>query len=267
MAHVARNPPSALLAKPSQAVTYACEASPARIIDAAYPPRTDFDTHEHEEAFLCLAVRGSYDEWCGGARRTIVAGRDLVCSEGSRHAVRTGSRGVRLLHVTDPRGSGWREGLSPLSPGLLWQLAIAVDDLADESATDADRLHVESLVFELSPERTSSPGAVWLDSVRERLREGYSGPVSLGALAHELGRHPAHLARSFKSASGMTPGEYVRRLRVAAAIRLLRETDRSPAAVAVQVGFSDQSHMGRWLRRYLRKTPGEIRRGAASPRR
>jgi transcriptional regulator GlxA family with amidase domain len=140
-----------------------------------------------------------------------------------------------------------------------------VDDLTDESSSDADRLHVESLVFELIPERTSTHGAAWLDSVRECLRQGYREPVSLGALAREVDRHPAHLVRSFRSASGMTPGEYLRRLRVAAAIRLLRETDQPVAAVAVRSGFSDQSHMGRWLRRYVKRTPLEVRRGAEPP--
>ena len=129
----------------------------------------------------------------------------------------------------------------------------------------ADRLHIKSLVFELRPGRRLDPNASWLNSVRARLREEYRHQVTLDDLAGAEGRHPAHLARAFKGRWGMTTGDFLRRVRVAAAVRLLQETDAPLSVVAVEAGFSDQSHMGRWLRRYVGLTPGNVRASAGDP--
>ena len=97
------------------------------------------------------------------------------------------------------------------------------------------------------------------------MREEYRHRVTLDDLAGAEGRHPAHLARAFKSRWGMTTGDVLRRVRVAAAVRLLQETDAPLSVVAVEAGFSDQSHMGRWLRRYVGLTPGNVRASRGRP--
>jgi transcriptional regulator GlxA family with amidase domain len=57
----------------------------------------------------------------------------------------------------------------------------------------------------------------------------------------------------------MTPGDYLRRVRVAAAIGLLRESNEPASIIALKTGFADQSHMGRCRRRFAGQTPGEVR--------
>ncbi|MEK6291998.1 MAG: helix-turn-helix domain-containing protein, partial [Paraburkholderia tropica] len=47
--------------------------------------------------------------------------------------------------------------------------------------------------------------------------------------------------------------------RLRAARRLLA-AGRTPAQVAAEVGFADQSHLGRWFRRAYRMTPAAYRR-------
>ncbi|MBB5468099.1 AraC-like DNA-binding protein [Paraburkholderia sp. CI2] len=54
------------------------------------------------------------------------------------------------------------------------------------------------------------------------------------------------------------PHAYLVRLRLRAARRLLA-TGRTPAQVAAEVGFADQSHLGRWFRRAYRMTPAAYR--------
>jgi len=241
-----------------------------RVIDVSYPRHTDFDTHRHDEAYLCLAVRGSYREWMGDGRvRAVSPGRALVYGAGSSHAVRTDSETVRIIHVSDPSGREWAAA-HPLATGLLWQIAFATAAERDDAAD----LHVESLVCEL----TSGPpdergdgvrgsarersGRDWLQEMRDRIRECFDQPISLSELARDRDRHPAHAARAFRARWGITPGAYLRRIRVAAAVQQLTETGAPPSAVALDTGFADQSHLGRWMRRYTGRTPGEIRRGA-----
>jgi transcriptional regulator GlxA family with amidase domain len=65
---------------------------------------------------------------------------------------------------------------------------------------------------------------------------------------------PRHFARLFKEQTGVTPGAYLRRLRVEAARRRLHESPGAQDAVASQVGFGST----RTLRRSLK---GRVRSG------
>ncbi len=263
----------------ARTVGLVCHTSHASVIDVRYPAGTDFDTHVHEEAYLCLVRDGGYDEWLPGTtRRSVTVGADLIYPQGSRHAVRTGSQGAHVLHIADPSGRGWTGAVDPFRIGLLWQIAASVGRLDGSLADDADRLHLESLVIELRCDRDPvrdpserTPGPLdgipkWLDRVRARLREDYRAPVSLQELAKEVGRHPAHVTRAFRRRCGMTPGEYLRRIRVAAALGLIRQSSEPLSRVALSAGFTDQSHMNRWVRRYVGVTPGALREGSARPR-
>ncbi|NIP59877.1 MAG: helix-turn-helix domain-containing protein [Gemmatimonadetes bacterium] len=273
------DPESRSLDAGPRSVTFQCALSRAGVVEVRYPPRTEFDTHAHDAAYLCLVTDGEYQDWpTGTGRRSVTTGVSLVYGAGSRHAVRTGTRGARVLHLTDPSGRGWADPLDPLAIGVLWQIGAAIRGLAGIRRDDADRLHLESLVLELGGGAptgdTSSAGTRepprakgdWLRLARARLREGYREPISLGELAAHVGRHPTHLSRAFRERWGMTPGEYLRRIRVAAAVRALREKDEPLSRVALRAGFADQSHMGRWVRRYVGSTPGALRGGRARPR-
>lgn len=249
-----------------RSVTFESESSGLRVIDAEYPPDTDFETHTHEEAYAVLVVRGSYVEW-RPKKRVVHGGHDQVWRPGSRHAVRTGPTPVRLLHVAHPTDEDLVT--HPLRVGLLWQIAASLESDGEAVDEPVGLLHVESLIAELvdGGEASAEPDArppyrvdgLWLDRVRSRLREGYRDQPSLAELASEVERHPSHLVRAFRRRWGMTPGEYLRRVRVAQAVRLLREDDVALSTVAFSVGFADQSHMGRWVRRYTGATPGALR--------
>lgn len=250
-------------------VTFVTEVTPLRILDVVYPPDTDFDTHVHEEAYACLVVEGGYRDWHPHPRR-VAPGTTQFWQAGSRHAVRTGADPVRIVHVADPEGGGSLES-HPLRTGILWQLSAELSS-TDAARTDGDsRLALECLVAELaepyprepSPDSRPAGGGTrsWLDRIRGRLREEFRDPVSLEELAALAERHPSHVTRAFRQEWGVTPGEYLRRVRVAEAIRLLRETEMPLSSVAFAAGFADQSHLGRWIRRYVLATPGEVRNG------
>ena len=165
----------------ARSVTYHFESSGARLIDVAYPGGTEYETHTHHEAYLCLAWRGSYREWFReGGGRAVSAGQSLVYRPGSAHAVAIGDEPVRMLHVTDPSEVGWRSA-GPLAPGLLWQIAVDRERAGGNPADGDDRLHLECLLSELSEcacdrvERGRAGGEGperqgWLYQVRDRLR-------------------------------------------------------------------------------------------------
>ena len=98
---------------------------------------------------------------------------------------------------------------------------------------------------------------------RDYMGAHFTEAMGLSDLAHAAGASPAHVARSFKAASGMSPFAFVIALRVDEAKRLIASGE-SLAEVSTACGFVDQSHMHRHFRRIVGVTPGvfvrEIRR-------
>ena len=66
------------------------------------------------------------------------------------------------------------------------------------------------------------------------------------------------LSRAFKEAFGLPPHAYLIQLRLARARQLLGR-GLAPAQVAADLGFADQSHLGRWFRRAYGVTPAYYR--------
>jgi AraC-like DNA-binding protein len=89
------------------------------------------------------------------------------------------------------------------------------------------------------------------DLLDDRLRTG----VTLNEAAELVHAHPAHLVRSFSSAYGIAPHQYLTARRVERARRLLLD-GRRPAEVATEVGFHDQAHLTRHFKRLVGTTPG-----------
>ena len=83
--------------------------------------------------------------------------------------------------------------------------------------------------------------------------------LSLMALAAAAGLGPAHFAQQFRRVAGLSPHQYVLRRRVKRAAALLRLSRRSVAEVALEVGFSSQSHLTAAFRRVYGTTPGAYR--------
>jgi len=91
------------------------------------------------------------------------------------------------------------------------------------------------------------------------LREHYRDDVSLDELARAAGVSRCHLCRLFSVAMGLPPHAYQLQLRLARARELLAH-GTPPARVAAEVGFCDQSHMGRCLKAAIGVTPSQYTR-------
>ena len=99
----------------------------------------------------------------------------------------------------------------------------------------------------------------WLQRVLARLHSGLSEDDSLKDLAALAHVHPVHLSRGFRRFTGTTFGEYVQRLRVHAACRELLHADATLAAIAINAGFADQSHLTNVFRHITGFTPAVLR--------
>jgi AraC family transcriptional regulator len=99
----------------------------------------------------------------------------------------------------------------------------------------------------------------WLTEVHERVRREGATRYGLQRLARGVGVHPVYLARVFRRHYGVTIGVLRRRQRVERALARLRTENTPLAEIALDLGYADQSHFCRELKRETGWTPGRFR--------
>ena len=83
--------------------------------------------------------------------------------------------------------------------------------------------------------------------------------LSLAELASVINISPTYFASVFKRATGISPHQYVIQQRVERAKMMLLRTDLRIADIALQVGFSSQSHLTQNFKRFTGMTPKQVR--------
>jgi transcriptional regulator GlxA family with amidase domain len=126
------------------------------------------------------------------------------------------------------------------------------------------------------PARARSGLVAWrLKRVLSFMEEHYWEPVTLTEMARVAGLSRMHFAAQFRISTGAKPHEYLLRLRVERAQKLMMESDEPLAQVAFSVGFQTQAHFTTVFRRFAATTPHRWRSeqiartprgGAAAPR-
>jgi AraC family transcriptional regulator len=97
-------------------------------------------------------------------------------------------------------------------------------------------------------------------AVRELLAGDPARDWRLDDVARAVHCSPFHLARQFRRTTGETIWRYLVRLRLALALDRLAGGESDLARLAVELGFSHQSHFGARFRATFGSTPGEVRR-------
>ena len=77
----------------------------------------------------------------------------------------------------------------------------------------------------------------------------------LPALLRFAGRSPGHTAHELRKHAGCTPSEFINRLRIDHAARLLRSTDKSVLETALECGFENQGYFHRCFKARFGTTP------------
>ena len=95
---------------------------------------------------------------------------------------------------------------------------------------------------------------VWVKKIDEILHENSTEKLSLEELSQTLDIHPMHLSRDFHKYFHCNLGEYLRKLKVEKSLKLLNEYE-SLSEVALECGFSDQSHFIRCFKENIGITP------------
>ena len=100
---------------------------------------------------------------------------------------------------------------------------------------------------------------VSMNQVREYLDANFTSNISVQTLATLVGLNPFYLTRLFQKTYGLPPHAYQVQCRIHLSKQLLRR-GLSLSEIALQAGFTDQSHLNRHFKRHMGVTPGSYKR-------
>ncbi|WP_017314178.1 helix-turn-helix domain-containing protein [Mastigocladopsis repens] len=98
-----------------------------------------------------------------------------------------------------------------------------------------------------------------LQQVLDYIHTHLGRDLSLAELAETPNLSPTYFASAFKQAIEISPHHYVIQQRVERAKLMLSKTDLAISDIALQVGFSSQSHLTQQFKRLTGMTPKQIR--------
>ncbi|MEV0383620.1 AraC family transcriptional regulator [Nonomuraea sp. NPDC050643] len=98
------------------------------------------------------------------------------------------------------------------------------------------------------------------DAAREAISADHPAATGLISLAALLRVSPYQLSRAFTRELGVSLTHYRNRVRVGRALDRLEQGEPSLATLAADLGFADQAHLTRTIRRHAGHTPSSLRR-------
>ncbi len=94
-----------------------------------------------------------------------------------------------------------------------------------------------------------------LDIIHRR----YGENLTLGEIAAEASVSVSEALRCFRQIVGLTPGQYLKKYRLARAAQLLKETEQPVADIGSQCGFADGSYFSKSFREIYHQNPAQYR--------
>jgi AraC-like DNA-binding protein len=149
---------------------------------------------------------------------------------------RWATNSILFLHKSIAQGASTLESESR----LLWTLTQLIKRYADISSTEQP----------LGKEKKA------IQQARHYIDEYFAQGITLNQLAQQVALSPYYLLRVFHAEVGMPPYAYLESVRIRHAQRLI-ETGKPLAEVAMEVGFSSQSHLTRQFKKIIGVTPGQ----------
>ncbi|BEL89779.1 AraC family transcriptional regulator [Serratia marcescens] len=242
-----------------------------------------YDPHDHDEMLVGVTQQGLQRFHCHRSLHTSRPGRAMLIEPGAvhdGHAPQAEGFTYAMLYlpqrwVSDAmsrRGLGDASVLEgafhstltddPMLATAIHQAFFAFHQGEGRLARDQSLDQLLTLLarhIRVRPTSQSDDALIEMNRLRDYLHEHMADNPSLDELALQCGLDRFRLTRQFTRAFGQSPHAYLVRLRLRAA-RLLLAQGEEPAQVAMQVGFADQSHLGRWFQRAYRLSPAAYQR-------
>lgn len=241
------------------------------------------EEHRHTSAELILNFSDQPGEvvWRNteDQARSVAVQSDHCCliPEGVLHCVETSPMGMVSLRVGRAVLQEWAieavteltvesfRGITsndPLTPHLLAEFGRMLSEQSHAILVNAVGVTLAAKLLDSFSYREinyARKAASFAPSEHARVVEYMEAHLTEGIKVSVLARHMAmsrtHFTRRFTASFGMGPLQYILRLRVDHALKLLDTGDYRVAEAAYEVGFCDQSHFDRHCRKFYGAPP------------
>jgi AraC-like DNA-binding protein len=248
--------------------------------------------HTHSEIEINFVTRGAMHYFLSGRFCRIETGRLAMFWAGAPHQLLEAEEDAELIWLTLPLPWFLQWNLSgDFTSRLLSGELIVQPDGFEYSHSDADlmqrwandksneesrrivlleleaRLRRLAQALENVPTekatskhlRQGSATTQQIERLAAHLSSHYHEEVSLDAVAREVGLHPHYAMQIFKDGCGLTLGNYLLRLRLSHAQRLLLTTDWSIGRIAEESGFGSPGRFHAVFKKHCAQTPRVFR--------
>ena len=248
--------------------------------------------HSHKQFELLFVLDGStVYEFQGCDPIELAGGHFMVVPPGMMHRgeqdLRMPTTLIGIVLAFDARGAtrntpftvrelGWLRRhfktnsltVHPLGPDLR-RIIVQLDKRLSGKKQDNDelsmaemRLHVCSAISGAARQLSavdSRDSQFVVNAAIDYMRDHLNEPFSVGKLVNHIGYGRSRLFELFRANTGMTPSDYLRRLRLEAARGLLTDTSRPVTEIAFKVGFNSSQYFSTVFLQYTGVTPTGFR--------
>ena len=252
--------------------------------------------HSHKQFELLFVLDGStVYEFQGCDPIELAGGHFMVVPPGMMHRgeqdLRMPTTLIGIVLAFDARGAtrntpftvrelGWLRRhfktnsltVHPLGPDLR-RIIVQLDKRLSGKKQDNDelsiaemRLHVCSAISGAARQLSavdSRDSQFIVNAAIDYMRDCLDESLSVGKLVTHTGYGRSRFFELFRANTGMTPNDYLRRLRLEAARELLSNTSRSVTEIAFKVGFNSSQYFSTVFLQYTGLTPTGFRSQAA----
>jgi AraC family transcriptional regulator len=238
---------------------------------ACYDDCPESDWHYHENSFFTFVLDGTCLEHRKNSAYEWKPGDVLFYEKGAIHRNCYHQENSRNFNIE--LNDKWLEkydvGLShgpdshAVAPADIKFLFIQLyrefqnQDSASQASLNSILLYI---LGHKNHEITSNKTPSWVPKIKEFLYDNWSTNFSLKHMSAIVDMHPITISKNFSRYFGCTLGEYIRKIRIEKAIRMIRTTELSLTDIAFTCGFADQSHFIRWFKKFTGTVPLQYRK-------
>ena len=150
----------------------------------------------------------------------------------------------------------------PLTECIRQMLETHQITLANELVRDSLLLQFLSLILKQCAASRSRPvhtGSAYASVTMKYLTDHYMDRIRIADIAEYIGVDRSHLSKCFHTEYGMSPQEYLLRLRMRKAAQLLEDTGESISGIARQCGYEDALAFTKIFRKHYGISPSAFR--------
>ena len=243
-----------------------------------FPPKRKIGLHIHEYAEIALIESGEGRQIINGTPFPMKTGSLFLIRPADCHSIESGKNGLLLANLAFPleyaidiENRCFPDQLRYFRSNEKLPWSIQLDDqsytyienlfknlygaIPDRFELELALMSIFALLRKPFADLPLGDAPDWLRHACAEMHQPAHLIEGVPALVRFAGRSPEHTARELRRHSGNTPTEFVNRLRIEYAARLLCTTDKNILETALDCGFENQGYFHRSFKARYGTTP------------